>query len=150
MGIKFKTILPDNNVFELCKLACHPGVALSCHSKIIYVMADLLTAFWDVFDGENHASFWPQGPKSSDLKNTLLKENKFFWQHRLPVCVQTVMTLSSKSSSSLSNPSESWEKNSKIWSVKSLLGSSWPSSYPSEWLKHPWLKTQIGFHIFSA
>ena len=28
-------------------------------------------------------SFWPQGPKSSDLKNTLLKGNKFFSQHRI-------------------------------------------------------------------
>ena len=28
-------------------------------------------------------SFWPQGPKSSDLKNTLLKGNMFFSQHRI-------------------------------------------------------------------
>ena len=28
-------------------------------------------------------SFWPQGPKSSDLTNTLLKGNMFFSQHRI-------------------------------------------------------------------
>ena len=121
---------------------------LSCaSSKIIYVMAHLVThTFWDVWDGKNTSKL------SSYI--SLLKGNNSFRQHRVSrkICQSACRPWHFHPSQvhPFQTHPKTGQKTPKSGLSKAYWEALWPSSYPSEWLKHPWLKTQIGFHVFSG
>ena len=119
--------------FWAVQVSCHPWFAFSCHSKIIYIMVDLLTAFWDVFDGNTNLSL--QTVRALILRILCLKETS----KKGSICKEksgmAPMTLSSKSKNIPFKPIRNLSKNLEltIWSggVYCFFQTGEPFNFPS-------------------